>query len=362
MQRLLSPLSFLMFVDQAEIHVHGGDGGAGCAAFVRERYRPKGGPSGGNGGRGGSVYVVATEGVETLLDFTGTYHWSADKGRPGEGQQRTGHDGADVVIQLPPGTLIYDRDTDVLLKDLTDVGERVCVAAGGVGGRGNKSFATPTHQAPTEIEPGEPGEERKLRLELKLIADVGLVGLPNAGKSTLLSSMSKATPKIAPYPFTTLAPQLGIAELTGYRRIVLADIPGLIEGAHEGTGLGDEFLRHIERTRVIVHMVDINPLDGGPTPIEAYRIIRGELTKFSPILAEKREMIVANKIDLDPDEEALKEFRAELGKEVTAISAAAHIGLDAVAEQMWKLVDDEKPAPPQPEVIRRIPPHLGQTP
>ncbi len=348
-----------MFVDQAEIRVRGGNGGSGCVAFNRERFRPKGGPSGGNGGRGGNVYVVATEGVDTLLDFAGKHHWYAENGRPGEGAQCAGHNGADVLIELPPGTLIYDRDTGVLLKDLTKIGERVCIASGGGGGRGNKSFATPTHQTPIENEPGEPGEERALRLELKLIADIGLVGLPNAGKSTLLSAVSKATPKIAPYPFTTLAPQLGIAELSGFRRLVLADIPGLIEGAHEGQGLGDEFLKHIERTRVIVHMVDVMPFDGAPPAIEAYRTIRSELTKFSSTLADKRELIVANKVDLDPGGEALSEFREQLGREVIPISAATRAGLAELAERMWSLVERERPAKTEAPRPERVPPHLG---
>jgi len=335
-----------MFVDEAQIYVRGGGGGNGCVSFCRERFRPKGGPDGGDGGRGGSVYAVATEGVETLLDFAGKHHWIAPPGRPGRGAQCTGRDGADVHIKLPPGTLIYDRDTGVLLKDLTECGKPVCIVAGGVGGRGNKKFATPTHQTPREAEDGQPAQERHLRLELKLIADVGLVGLPNAGKSTLLSCLSKATPKIADYPFTTLRPQLGIAELSGFRRLVLADIPGLIEGAHEGTGLGDAFLRHIERTRIIVHLVDVAPPEGSPTPTEAYETIRNELANFSQALAEKPELIVANKMDLTGADEALQTLREHVGAPVWPISAVARRGLNELTEHMWKLVQEHRPAPP----------------
>ena len=238
-----------MLIDRAEIYVAGGKGGDGCVSFRREKYVPQGGPDGGDGGHGGSVYAAATAGVDTLLDFTGRHHWTADNGQPGMGKDRTGRSAQDLVLELPPGTLIYDRDTGVLIKDLCEPGVRVCIAEGGKGGRGNARFARADHRVPREFEEGTPGVERWLRLELKLIADVGLVGLPNAGKSTLLSRLSRARPKIADYPFTTLQPQLGIVALSDDRRFVLADIPGLIEGAHEGAGLGDEFLRHIERTR-----------------------------------------------------------------------------------------------------------------
>jgi GTPase len=347
-----------MFVDHAEIVVKAGDGGTGCVAFIRERYRPKGGPSGGNGGWGGSVYLVATQGVDTLLDFTHAHHHSAKNGLPGEGSNRHGADGADLIVKVPVGTLVYDRDTGVLLKDLTSVGDRVCIAVGGQGGRGNKSFASPTQQAPHISDAGEPGEERNLRLDLKLIADVGLVGLPNAGKSTLLASVSKATPKIAPYPFTTLKPQLGIAELSGFRRFVMADIPGLIEGAHEGHGLGDEFLRHIERTRVIAHVIDVCPLEGDPTPVQAYRILRNELNKFSPVLAEKTEIVVANKTDLDPDGEAVSMLRDALDCPVLSISAATGSGLGELMERLWGFVEKDKPRVADEPVLERTPPHL----
>ncbi len=350
-----------MFIDEAEIYIHGGDGGHGCVSFRREKYVPMGGPNGGSGGDGGGVYAVATPGVETLLDFSGRHHWNAKNGLPGEGKQKTGKSGDDLDLKLPHGTLIYDRDTGLLLKDLTQLGERVCIAPGGKGGRGNKAFATPTQQAPQEAEPGTPGEERWLRLVLKLIADVGLVGLPNAGKSTLLASTSKAAPKIAPYPFTTLKPQLGIAELPGFRRIVIADIPGLIEGAHEGAGLGDAFLKHIERTRVIVHLVDLFPPEGDPTPADAYRTIREELGKSSQTLADKPELVVATKTDIDPDSasDKIDALKSDIGKPVSAISSATREGLDQLMEEMWRLVASEKP-PQEPEPVKQgvIPPHL----
>ena len=346
-----------MFIDQAEIYVRGGNGGHGCVSFRRERFKPKGGPDGGNGGRGGSVWAVATPGVDTLLDFSGQHHWIAENGRPGEGNDRAGRSGEDMILKLPPGALIYDRDTGVLLKDLTEMHDRVCLAEGGTGGCGNKSFATPTHQAPREAEPGEPGRQRWLRLDLKLIADAGLVGLPNAGKSTLLSCLSKARPKIAPYPFTTLKPQLGIAELSGFRRIVLADIPGLVEGAHQGAGLGDEFLRHIERTRVIVHLVDVCPLEGATEPIEAYRIVRRELAEFSPKLAAKPEIVVANKMDLSGAAEALHDFQDQVGREVWPISAVTRRGVAELAEQIWRSVDRVRPRLQVESSPAAVPPH-----
>jgi GTP-binding protein len=349
-----------MFVDQTEIYVRGGNGGRGCVSFRRERFKPKGGPDGGNGGRGGDVWAHATPGVDTLLDFSGRHHWIAENGRPGEGNDCAGRSGEDVVLRLPPGTLIFDRDSGVLLKDLKDTDDRVCLAEGGAGGRGNKSFTTPTHQAPREAEPGEPGRERWLRLELKLIADAGLVGLPNAGKSTLLSCLSKARPKIAPYPFTTVRPQLGIAELPGFRRMVLADIPGLVEGAHQGAGLGDEFLRHIERTRVIVHMIDICPLEGAPSPADAYGIVRRELAEFSPKLAEKAEVIVANKMDLSGAAEALHDFREQIGRDVWPISAVTRQGIGELAEQVWRLVEQARPAPPAESPSPVVPPHMRE--
>ncbi len=325
-----------MFIDRAEIHVRGGDGGDGCASFRREKFVPRGGPDGGNGGDGGNVLIVAVEGLDTLMDLKGRHHWHAERGRHGQGKNMVGRRGQDLCVKVPPGTLIYDCETGVLLKDLVEPDQPICVAEGGRGGRGNRFFATPTHQAPREKEPGQPGQERTLRLELKLIADVGLVGMPNAGKSTLLSRLSRARPKIADYPFTTLEPQLGIVEMSGYRRFVMADLPGLIEGAHAGRGLGDEFLRHIERTRVLLHLVDIVPSAGDP--IEHYRDIRDELAKYSTELADKPELIVANKMDLTGSGEAVAAFREAISSEVVAISAATGEGLAPMLERVWEQV------------------------
>ncbi len=333
-----------MFVDEAEIYVRAGDGGHGCVSFRREKYIPKGGPDGGNGGDGGSVYMLADESVSTLLDLAGHHHWIAQNGSPGMGRRMHGKNGRDCVIRVPPGTLVYDRDTGVLLKDLNEPNLRACVAQGGRGGRGNECFKSATHQAPRRADPGEPGQERWLRLELKLIADVGIVGLPNAGKSTLLSRLSRARPKIADYPFTTLEPQLGIVELSGYRRFVMADIPGLIEGAHEGVGLGDAFLRHIERTRVLLHLVDICPFDGALTPPEAYRVIREELAKYSANLAAKPELVVANKMDLTDSSAHLQELRDAVEVDVLSISAVTGSGLEPMVERLWRMLAEARAA------------------
>lgn len=325
-------------------------------SFRREKFIPKGGPDGGAGGDGGNVIAVATPGVDTLLDFSGRHHWIARNGQPGMGKNMSGKMGEDLMMPLPPGTLIYDRDTNLLIKDLAEPQERVIVAFGGKGGRGNVAFARPAHQTPREFEAGTPGQERWLRLELKLIADVGIVGLPNAGKSTLLSRLSAAHPKIADYPFTTLQPQLGIAELSDHRRIILADIPGLIQGAHEGAGLGDEFLRHIERTRVILHLVAVaDPYLAMPAE-QAYHAIRGELAKYSPELAAKEELVAGNKVDLTAGPAAAEELAAAIGKDVLPISAATGKGLGALSERLWVMV--RKPvvaAPEEPDLP--APPH-----
>ncbi len=330
-----------MFVDEAHIHIKAGDGGDGCVSFRREKYVPKGGPDGGDGGRGGSIYFHAVENLDTLLDFAGKHHWRAKNGEYGKGNNKHGANGEDLVIAVPPGTLIFDEDTELLLKDLNRVGMKVCVCRGGRGGKGNKAFATSTNQAPRTATPGKKGQERHIRLELKLIADVGLVGLPNSGKSTLISRCSAARPKIADYPFTTLEPVLGIVELSDFRRFVMADIPGLIEGAHDGTGLGFEFLRHIERTRIIVHILDIMPSDN-VEPAENYKVIRRELAQYSKALARKLEVIVANKIDLDPDGEIVKKLKKKLRKTIYPISAVTGEGVKELSELLWKKVKGTK--------------------
>jgi GTP-binding protein len=331
-----------MLADEAEIYVRGGSGGDGCVSFRREKYVPRGGPDGGDGGVGGSVLAEAAPGVDTLLDFKGRHHWIASGGQPGAGKNQSGRAGDDLILKLPLGTLIFDRETDLLLKDLIAPSVRICVARGGRGGHGNRRYATSTHQTPREYEPGEAGEERWIRLELKLMADVGLVGLPNAGKSTLLSRMSRARPKIAAYPFTTLVPQLGITELTDGRRLVLADIPGLIEGAHQGAGLGDAFLKHIERTRVIVHLVDVGTVSD-PEKAEAdYRTIRNELSRYSPVLASKREIVAATKIDLTDGEKTAAGLARRLDVKLFPISAVANRGLAELGEAIWKALQEEK--------------------
>src|SRR3954466_5038025 len=331
-----------MFVDEANIHVKAGDGGNGCVSFRREKYIPKGGPDGGDGGDGGSVIFEAAADKDTLLDFAGKHHWKAGRGEGGMGKKMAGEGGKDLLVKVPPGTLIFDADQSLLIADLETAGKKVVIARGGKGGRGNWHFKGPTNQTPRYAEPGTEGQERNLRLELKLIADVGLVGMPNAGKSTLLRSVSAARPKVADYPFTTLDPQLGIVELGLDRRIVVADIPGLIEGAQHGAGLGHNFLRHIERTKVIVHLLDLFPMDGSD-PAENYRTIRRELEAFSPALAKKRELIAANKMDLAIDDEALDKLRAELlGKEIFPISGVSRQGVDPLLERLWQILREHE--------------------
>jgi GTP-binding protein len=271
------------------------------------------------------------------MDFMGKHHWIANNGAAGEGGNKYGADGEDLVIKVPPGTLIYDTDLDLMLKDLNEIGMKVRVCKGGKGGRGNKAFATSTNQTPREFEQGKKGRERNIRLELKLIADVGLLGMPNAGKSTLISRCSQARPKIAAYPFTTLEPVLGIVELSDFRRFVMADIPGLIEGAHDGTGLGFEFLRHIERTTVVAHILDIMPSDNSD-PLDNYKSLRKELEQYSEILTKKEELIVANKIDLDPDGKILRKLKKKLDKQIYPISAVTGEGIKKLNEKLWEKV------------------------
>jgi GTP-binding protein len=331
-----------VFVDEAVIHVKAGDGGDGCVSFRREKYVPKGGPDGGDGGDGGSVILQADPNKNTLMDFSGRHHWKANRGMAGMGKKMSGQSGDDLIIHVPPGTLIFDADLALLLADLDAPGKRMIAAQGGKGGRGNWRFRTASNQAPRFAEPGTEGKERMLRLELKLIADIGLVGMPNAGKSTLLRCVSAARPKVADYPFTTLDPQLGIAELTGDRRLVLADIPGLIEGAGKGLGLGHAFLRHIERTKVIVHLLDLYPADGSD-PAANYHVIRRELEAFSPTLANKREVIAANKVDLATDNDALDRLRRELpDRHIYAISGASHQGVGELMESLWHIMRQEE--------------------
>jgi GTP-binding protein len=345
-----------MFVDEAQIQVKAGDGGNGCISFRREKFVPKGGPDGGDGGNGGSVYFEARADKDTLLDFAGKHHWHAEDGKHGQGKNMFGADGKDLVIPVPAGTLIYDTDLDLLLKDLNEAGVKVLVCRGGKGGKGNRAFATATNQAPRQAEPGKPGQGRNLRLQLKLIADVGLVGMPNAGKSTLLSRCSAARPKIAAYPFTTLEPVLGIVELSDYRRFLMADIPGLIEGASRGAGLGHDFLRHIERTKIIVHILDLMPMDGSD-PVANYHAIRKELAQYSPALAQKEEVLVANKTDLDPDGSRVQDLRQRLSETIVPISAATGRGIKELTELLWQKIQSLKAAA-QPRTVL-LPPQQG---
>jgi GTP-binding protein len=309
-----------MFIDRVTLFVKAGDGGRGCVSFRREKYVPKGGPDGGDGGHGGSVIVRAVAGADSLAGITHRKHWKAKNGQAGGSANCTGRGAEDVVIDVPPGTVIYDRERGHILKDLVHADDQVTVAHGGKGGRGNKYFATATNQAPRESEPGDAGEERWIVLELKVIADVGLIGLPNAGKSTLLSRLSRATPEIADYPFTTKYPNLGMVSIDGERGFVLADIPGLIEGAHTGIGLGHEFLRHVERCRVLVHLVEPMPMDGSD-PIANYRSIRAELQQYSQSLADKPEIVCVSKSELTGSDDLRKQLEKEIGQPVLAISA-----------------------------------------
>ncbi len=340
-----------MFVDEADIVVRGGDGGKGCVSFRREKYVPKGGPNGGDGGRGGSVILRACPDANTLVHLAHRREYRAKDGLHGKGGLKNGSDARDLLVDVPVGTMIHDAGTGRLLKDLVEPWMRVIVAQGGRGGRGNTHFRSATNQTPRYAEEGEEGEGRHLHLVLKLIADVGLVGLPNAGKSTLLSRLSAARPKIAPYPFTTKEPQLGIVGGPDYRRLVLADLPGLIEGAHKGVGLGDEFLRHIERTRMIVHMIDIAPLDGAK-PADAYRTIRNELRQYSASLAEKPEIVVANKMDLTGARRNLSELRRKIGIEVIPVSAVTGRGLKALLAAMFRKIAECDANQQSPRIVQ----------
>ncbi len=329
-----------MFVDRVTIMVKGGDGGNGCCSFRREKYVPKGGPDGGDGGKGGSVIIRALAGADSLAEIVNRKHVRADSGRPGSGSQKTGRDGKDVVIHVPPGTIIIDRERGNILRDLTEAGEEVVVGKGGRGGRGNKAFATATNRTPREFEPGEPGEERWLTLELKVIADAGLIGLPNAGKSTLLSRLSQAHPEVADYPFTTKHPNLGVVHSSGERVFVLADLPGLIEGAHAGVGLGHEFLRHVERTRVLVHLIEPWPTDGSD-PLKNYRMVRRELELYRKELADRPEVIAVSKSELTDSDEVRQRMSKELDREVLGISAVTGQGLAQLVGRVSELLRAE---------------------
>jgi len=321
-----------MFIDEVIISVKAGDGGNGCLAFRREKFVPRGGPSGGDGGRGGDVVMVASQHHNTLLHFRFNPEHKAQRGRHGEGSDRKGHDGYSIDIMTPVGTVVYDHATGEVLHDFTQAGDRFIVAKGGRGGRGNARFATSTHQTPTEHEDGKPGEEKRLRLELKLLADVGLIGFPNAGKSTLISRISAARPKIADYPFTTLVPNLGVVSTDDQRSFVVADIPGLIEGAHLGHGLGVQFLRHVERTRLLVHLVDVSE-SSGRDPASDFEVVMRELAGFSEDLAKKPMFVVATKLDAAQDPERIR-LLENLAKErkltFLQISAVTGQGLETL--------------------------------
>ena len=340
-----------MFVDEVDVHVEAGHGGAGCLAFRREKFVPRGGPSGGDGGLGGSVYVVASPHTNTLINYRFHPEFSAERGEHGMGSNRTGANGDDLELAVPIGTLVYEKTSDPehplnLIADLATEGQRVLIAKGGRGGMGNARFASSTNRAPRKTQPGESGEIKDLRFELKLLADVGLVGFPNAGKSTLIARVSAARPKIADYPFTTLTPNLGVVQLKGDRSFVVADVPGLIEGAHRGLGLGHQFLRHLERTKVLVHLVDVSSATGRD-PVEDFEIVRKELELFDPKFARRPQIVAANKIDAMDDEKRAKDLEKRAKKlklPFFRISGASGEGVPALLEAMWKHVAAQREA------------------
>ena len=350
-----------MFIDEAKIRVKAGDGGNGCMAFRREKFIPRGGPSGGDGGRGGDIWMESSERHNTLVHFRFNPEYKAERGRHGEGDKKTGRDGEGIVLKVPVGTIVYDEDTGEMVHDFSHADERVVIARGGRGGRGNAQFATSTHQAPREHEDGRLGEERNFRLELKLLADVGLVGYPNVGKSTLISRISAARPKIADYPFTTLEPNLGVV-LAGEKgkeeSFVVADIPGLIEGAHEGSGLGTQFLRHIERTRLLVHMVDVSDGSGRPDVIQDVDVIRGELASFGAALEKKPTLMVASNIDVANPEKLkkLKQWSTRKKLKLFPISAVTGEGIEKLKYAMLAEVEKVRKAlaeqAEEPKVLR----------
>ena len=342
-----------MFIDEAKIHVAGGHGGRGCLAFRREKFVPRGGPSGGDGGKGGSIYLESSQHLNTLLKFRYKREFTAERGGHGEGSNCHGKDGGDLVIQVPVGTVVWDAATGEKLFDCTAPSQKFLAAAGGRGGRGNARFATSTHQAPRKTEPGESGVERDLKLEVKLLADVGLVGFPNVGKSTLISRLSAARPKIADYPFTTLEPYLGVVAVDQERSFVMADIPGLISGAHEGKGLGVRFLKHVERTRLLLHLIDVAE-HSGRDPVEDYRIILEELEGFSPAVARKPMLLVASRIDAAGDSArlfSLREFCREMSRPLYEISCVTGEGLDELKWAAWNMLEQIPRPGPETEPV-----------
>ncbi|PQO36979.1 GTPase ObgE [Blastopirellula marina] len=330
-----------MFVDRVQIEVEAGGGGNGCSSFRRERYIPKGGPDGGDGGDGGSIIILAEEGVNSLVQLAHQHHWRGKRGGHGSGANRTGRKGEDMVIKVPPGTVVIDAKENFVLKDLAKDGDQLIAARGGKGGRGNLSFKSSTNRAPRECQPGDPGEKRLLTLELKSIADVGLIGKPNAGKSTLLSRLSRARPEIADYPFTTKFPNLGQVQIDIDTSFILADIPGLIEGAAEGVGLGHEFLRHVERAGLLVHLIEPAPVDG-TDPMENYHSIRKELEAYNPKLAARPEVTCVTKAELPGAEEFRSTLQQELGRDVFLISAVTGQGLNEMVRQVAQQLEAAK--------------------
>jgi GTP-binding protein len=338
-----------MFVDRVIIFVQGGAGGDGCLSFRREKYAPRGGPNGGDGGHGGSVIVRASASHSNLAHLSHQRHWKSSRAEHGQGSDCFGRNGDDLIIEVPPGTLVRDRDRSHLLGDLKKPGDQIVVARGGKGGHGNAHFKSATNQAPRQVEKGRPGEERWITMELKVIADVGLIGLPNAGKSTLLSRVSRAHPEIADYPFTTKYPNLGTV-VAGEYNFVVADIPGLIEGAHAGHGLGHEFLRHVERTSLLVHLVEAVPIDGSD-PVENYRTIRSELAHYSRALAERPELLVISKLDVTGAVESRDRITRELGRDVLAISAVTGQGIPRLIGQIVAMLEERRGESPLAEPL-----------
>ncbi|MFK7987033.1 MAG: GTPase ObgE [Sandaracinaceae bacterium] len=349
----------MRFVDEVEVHVAAGDGGKGCSAFRREKFRPLGGPSGGDGGRGGSVVLQADPRLGTLMDFRYRKRLEAKSGEPGRGKDQYGKAGPDLIVRVPVGTQVFDAEDGALLADLKEDDAEVVIAEGGRGGRGNIHFATPTDRAPRKAEPGEPGVRRKLRFELKLLADVGLLGFPNVGKSTLIARVSRARPKIADYPFTTLAPNLGVVSRDIDRSFVIADIPGLIEGAAEGHGLGHRFLRHVERCRVLLHLLTLDP-DPEREPGRDFDVLMGELRRFDPELAARPMLVAVSKTDLPDVREALDELTSamdERGHTVHAFSAATGEGIEPLLDALETLLAEHTERP-EPRAEPRLAPHL----